>query len=140
MVVGAGALGNEVLKNLALLGVGRVFIADFDDIEDVNFTADDTEAVTTEEVDKDDIIEFFAKNGSWMEVRDANKTRLFYNMVPVGGSKVLEGKAPFSITMGNAKTTRVVINELEVDLTEYIRSNNTANFSVSTNGQNIIFH
>lgn len=33
LVVGAGALGNEVIKNLALLGVGHLAIADFDRIE-----------------------------------------------------------------------------------------------------------
>ncbi|WP_116126999.1 ThiF family adenylyltransferase [Lewinella sp. IMCC34183] len=33
LVVGAGALGNEVLKNLALLNVGHIFIVDFDEIE-----------------------------------------------------------------------------------------------------------
>jgi len=33
MVVGAGALGNEVLKNLALMNVGRILIVDFDRIE-----------------------------------------------------------------------------------------------------------
>jgi adenylyltransferase/sulfurtransferase len=33
LVVGAGALGNEVIKNLALLGVGNVIIADMDRIE-----------------------------------------------------------------------------------------------------------
>jgi molybdopterin-synthase adenylyltransferase len=38
MVVGAGALGNEVLKNLALLGVGTVYIIDFDEIEASNLT------------------------------------------------------------------------------------------------------
>ncbi len=38
MVVGAGALGNEVLKNLALLGIGRVFIIDLDTIEASNLT------------------------------------------------------------------------------------------------------
>jgi adenylyltransferase/sulfurtransferase len=38
LVVGAGALGNEVLKNLALLGVGNVFVIDYDDIEDSNLT------------------------------------------------------------------------------------------------------
>ena len=32
MVVGAGALGNEVLKNLALLNFGHLFIVDFDQI------------------------------------------------------------------------------------------------------------
>jgi len=33
LVVGAGALGNEVIKNLALLGVGHVRVADMDHIE-----------------------------------------------------------------------------------------------------------
>lgn len=37
-VAGAGALGNEVLKNLALLGVGRVYVADMDDIETSNLS------------------------------------------------------------------------------------------------------
>ncbi len=36
MVVGAGALGNEVIKNLALMGVGHLFIVDFDHIEAAN--------------------------------------------------------------------------------------------------------
>ncbi len=38
LVVGAGALGNEVLKNLALLGVGHVQVVDFDHIETSNLT------------------------------------------------------------------------------------------------------
>lgn len=38
LVVGAGALGNEVLKNLALFGVGNVYVVDFDTIEYTNLT------------------------------------------------------------------------------------------------------
>ena len=38
LVVGAGALGNEVAKNLGLLGVGNIWIADFDRIETTNLT------------------------------------------------------------------------------------------------------
>src|SRR6185295_2736964 len=38
LVIGAGALGNEIIKNLALLGVGRVFIADLDRIETSNLS------------------------------------------------------------------------------------------------------
>lgn len=38
LVVGAGALGNEVLKNLALMGVGQILIVDFDTIEDSNLS------------------------------------------------------------------------------------------------------
>lgn len=38
LVVGAGALGNEILKNLALLGVGNVLVADLDAIENSNLS------------------------------------------------------------------------------------------------------
>jgi len=38
LVIGAGALGNELIKNLALLGVGNVLIADMDRIENSNLS------------------------------------------------------------------------------------------------------
>lgn len=50
MVVGCGALGNEVLKHLALLGVRHLVIVDFDSVERDNlsrsvlFTREDAEA------------------------------------------------------------------------------------------------
>jgi molybdopterin/thiamine biosynthesis adenylyltransferase len=37
-VVGAGAVGNEMIKNLALLGVGEIHIFDLDKIEEHNLT------------------------------------------------------------------------------------------------------
>ena len=38
LVIGAGALGNEVIKNLTLMGIGNLLIADFDTIEDSNLS------------------------------------------------------------------------------------------------------
>lgn len=38
MVVGAGAIGNELIKNLTLLGIGKILIFDMDDIENTNLT------------------------------------------------------------------------------------------------------
>ncbi len=38
LVIGAGALGNEIIKNLALLGVGKMFVADLDTIENSNLS------------------------------------------------------------------------------------------------------
>ena len=38
MVVGAGALGNEVIKNLALMGIGHLYIVDFDTVEAANLS------------------------------------------------------------------------------------------------------
>ena len=37
-MAGAGALGNEVVKNLALLGIGSMLVADFDTIEVSNLS------------------------------------------------------------------------------------------------------
>lgn len=36
LVIGAGALGNEVLKNLALIGLGEIYLVDFDLVEEGN--------------------------------------------------------------------------------------------------------
>jgi molybdopterin/thiamine biosynthesis adenylyltransferase/DNA-binding transcriptional regulator YhcF (GntR family) len=38
LVVGAGALGNEVIKNLSLMGVGNLFVIDFDTVEAANLS------------------------------------------------------------------------------------------------------
>ncbi len=38
LVAGAGALGNEVIKDLALFGVGQIYVVDFDRIEVSNLT------------------------------------------------------------------------------------------------------
>lgn len=38
LVVGAGALGNEIVKNLALLGIGNILVVDLDKIEHSNLS------------------------------------------------------------------------------------------------------
>lgn len=38
LVVGCGALGNEIVKNLAMLGAGYIFVADMDTVEKSNLT------------------------------------------------------------------------------------------------------
>lgn len=38
LVVGAGALGNEILKNLALLGIGNILVLDMDKVENSNLS------------------------------------------------------------------------------------------------------
>jgi cytoskeleton protein RodZ len=91
-------------------------------------------------IPENDVLEIYAENGSWIEVRDASDARLFYNMIPKGDTKVLQGKAPFYISMGNARTTRVLINDLEIDMKNYIRPNNTVKITVSTEEQKVIIH
>jgi adenylyltransferase/sulfurtransferase len=38
LVIGAGALGNEIIKNLALTGIGNILLVDFDQIEPSNLS------------------------------------------------------------------------------------------------------
>ena len=38
MVVGAGAIGNELIKNLTVLGIGKILVFDMDGIENTNLT------------------------------------------------------------------------------------------------------
>ncbi|MFV9614682.1 MAG: helix-turn-helix domain-containing protein [Gammaproteobacteria bacterium] len=87
-----------------------------------------------------DVLKIYAEQGSWMQVRDASKKRLLYNMIAKGGGKVLQGQAPFYISLGNAKTTKLVINDLAIDMSGYILENNTATFTVSTEAQQVVFH
>ncbi len=112
-------------------------------LESAQLTADNSEEVVSEQdqaIPQDDVINILAEQGAWMEVRDATRARLLYNMVPSGGSKLLQGKGPFRISMGNARSTRVFINDVEIDFTKYISSKNTASFTVSIEGESIIFH
>ncbi len=112
-------------------------------LESAQLTADSSEEVVSEQdqaIPQDDVINIIAEQGAWMEVRDATRARLLYNMVPSGGSKLLQGKGPFRISMGNARSTRVFINDVEIDFTKYISSKNTASFTVSIEGESIIFH
>lgn len=38
LVIGSGALGNEMIKNLALMGIGNILLVDFDKIEPSNLS------------------------------------------------------------------------------------------------------
>ena len=38
LVIGCGALGNEIVKNLAMLGAGNIFVVDMDKVEKSNLT------------------------------------------------------------------------------------------------------
>ncbi len=95
---------------------------------------------SSEQSMQQDTLVIHAKKGSWVKVVDDTNKRLFHNMISKGGSKTLLGQAPFRVTLGNASTTSVTVNGLEIDLTGVIRAKNTAVFSVSTENQKIIIH
>ena len=99
-----------------------------------------TPATKQKAVAKVDVIEFTAEEDAWLEVRDASSTRLFYNILKQGVSKSFEGRAPFRLSLGNARTTQVLINDIEVNMQRYIRPSNTAGVTISSEEGRVIFH
>jgi molybdopterin/thiamine biosynthesis adenylyltransferase/DNA-directed RNA polymerase subunit RPC12/RpoP len=87
-VVGAGAVGNEVVKNLALMGVGAIDVHDFDDVEVHNLTrsvflresdvgTSKARAVVARAADVDPSVRLRAIEGdAWRTLRHADVERL----------------------------------------------------------------
>jgi cytoskeleton protein RodZ len=89
----------------------------------------------------DDVINLVAHKASWVEVIDGNGVKLHYNLVTAGKSIVLRGTAPFDIFLGNAPAVDIKMNDVEIDTTRYVRSNNIAHFKISMNDdEQIVFH
>ena len=96
LVVGAGALGNEIVKNLALLGVGNIFIADLDRIENSNLSR----SILYRESD----------NGSFKAIAAARAARDVY---PGIRAQPFVGNVVYDLGLGVFRWADVVIGGLD---------------------------
>ena len=96
LVIGAGALGNEIIKNLALLGVGNVLIADFDSIENSNLSRS--------------VLFRASDNGSKKAEVSANAYRDIY---PDGRVYWFHGNIVYDLGLGAYRWADVVIGGLD---------------------------
>ena len=87
-----------------------------------------------------DLLRIKATDESWAEVRDDNKNRIYFGMLQVDDFLILKGNAPFDIFLGNAVNVSISVNDVEVDMSDYIRINNIAHFKVSEQSNHIVFH
>lgn len=87
-----------------------------------------------------DVLELIASHSSWVDVVDADKIKLYYDLLPEGRTVVLRGAAPFNIFLGNAPAILIRLNDVQIDMTKYVRSNNIAQFSVSVSDGQVEFH
>lgn len=90
--------------------------------------------------DGDDVLELSASQVSWIEVEDSKGINLYYDLLGQGQSLRLQGAAPFKIFLGNAPEVQLSINGLSVDMKNRIRTNNVAQFKISVDQQQIVFH
>lgn len=88
----------------------------------------------------DDELELIAAKVSWVEVDDANSKNLYYDLLQKGQRLTLKGTAPFKVFLGDAPQVKVKINNVSANIEKHIRSNNIANFSISVDQQQVVFH
>jgi cytoskeleton protein RodZ len=68
---------------------------------------------------------------SWVEVDNAGSSRIYNDILSGGDELIIRGQAPFRVLLGNARVVReVTINTRPVDISEFIRSDNTARISL----------
>lgn len=58
---------------------------------------------------------------SWVDIRDAKGNKLIYESVPAGREIPLEGLAPFSVFLGNAKGVHLFLNGKAYDFSSFQR-------------------
>lgn len=103
-------------------------------------TAVDDSSAAMLVVDNEDSLMIRATTESWAEIRDDNKVRIYYGMLVPEDLRILKGKAPFDVFLGNALHVNIAVNDIDVDMSDYIRANNVAHFKVSEKSNQIVFH
>jgi len=58
---------------------------------------------------------------SWIEVKDGAGKLLASSLNPAGTKRIIEGRPPFDLTIGNAQHVRVSYNDRQIDLQPHIK-------------------
>ncbi len=70
------------------------------------------------------------KETSWVRVEDADGRVLVSGVIQSGDSKQVRGRPPYSMFIGNAPGVTVEYEGRRIDVTQYVKANSTARFSV----------
>jgi len=81
-----------------------------------------------------DRLELNLVGSSWAEIEDAERVNLFNDMLRVGDTLAIQGKAPFYVLLGDARSVELTFNAQTIQIDGLIRSDNTARFELSDSG------
>ncbi len=95
-------------------------------LPEFNVSRMDNHRVVSLESEGNDLLKIHFLGDSWVEVDNANSTRLYNDMLSSGDDLTIKGWAPFNVLFGNANVVEVMFNAREVDLSARIRSDNSA--------------
>lgn len=68
-------------------------------------------------------LSFMFTGESWVEVKDAEGKKIFSQTSPGNTEETVNGSPPFSLTIGNAASVRLLYNDEPVDLIPYTNTN-----------------
>jgi len=102
-------------------------------------SVDDTATMAADANLGNDTIELQSHEDSWVEIVDATDLSLYHDLLRGGQVVHLQGAAPFDVFLGNAPGVELQVNNVEVNMSRYIRNNNVARFSVSTSDGAVVF-
>jgi cytoskeleton protein RodZ len=77
-------------------------------------------------------LEFRFADDSWVEVRDASRSRLLFGLLRKGDARSVTGVAPISVLLGNAAAVEVRVGGEAFDHARYSRDN-IARFRIDGN-------
>lgn len=123
--------------------VSSKVIAEQDKTDEIQEKARPVDVGATNDVliEGKDTIDLLAEQVSWVEVTDAGGVVLYYDLMQQDQYLTFKGAAPFKVFLGNAPQVKVKINDIDVNIQKYIRSDkNTAYFKISVDQQQVVFH
>ena len=68
-------------------------------------------------------LSFMFTGESWVEVEDAEGKKIFSQISPGNTEEIVNGSPPFSLTIGNAASVKLIYNNKPVDLIPYTNAN-----------------
>lgn len=72
---------------------------------------------------------------SWVEVYDSGGRRLLYRLATAPGVRVLEGRGPLTVLLGNASAVTLEVNGRPASFERFVRSDHTARFLIAADGR-----
>lgn len=73
--------------------------------------------------DAEAVLAFRFSEDSWVEVRDAESSRRLTGLMKAGSEHTVDGRPPFTVTVGNSRGTIVLLNGEEFDHSRFNRGN-----------------
>jgi len=102
--------------------------------ESIAIQTTSTDPVTDEETDVQNTLMLVSEDASWAEVRDATGQRLLYAMLQPRQTRNLSGQAPFDITLGNASSVKIRLDDSAMEISDHIRPGRTAHLRIGKDG------